>query len=124
METDIKAFTNTLISVKITGYVYRPRETIKYCPDLNDIVVGKRLKRKRWQPYGQKADKFDLSKLTNLIHKEIRECRISKFEDFQKFCKCESLWKLPNWFKISRNIQRRGGVIIYDALGNATAMTD
>ena len=71
----------------------------------------------------------ELNRLTNLIHTEIREFRISRFkEDVQEACKGQSIWKLANRIKGSRTIsntpiQGRGGVI-FDVIGKATAVAE
>ena len=47
LESCIEAFTNTLRSAKIAGQVHRPREAIKYFPDLSDIVAEDKAKLNR-----------------------------------------------------------------------------
>ena len=126
MSTDALEIGNTLKSAKIAGKLNRPNEVINHFPNLSEIVAEKRRIRRRWQLYRQYEDKMELNRLTNLIHKHIREFRIEKFEnDVQEASDSGNVWKLSNRIKGSHNssIHGRGGVK-YDALGKGAAVAD
>jgi len=129
LETGIEAFSNTLVSARRTGEVNRPQEALQHFPDLSDLIVEKRQARRRWQKYKQRKDKVEFNRLTNLIHKLIRDYRISRFEaDIQEASNSKSVWKLANRVKASRGntntpIHGLNGVK-YDAIGKATAVAE
>ena len=129
LEVGIETFSNTLRSAKIAGQVCRPHEAIKHFPDLSDLITEKRQIRKRWQRYRNYEDKVELNRLTNLVHHQIREFRLQRFEeDVKKASGDGSFWKLANRVKGSRNndntpIQGRDGVI-FDARGKATVVAE
>jgi hypothetical protein len=109
--------------------VSKPQEALQHFPDLSDLIVEKRQARRRGQKYKQSTDKAEFNRLTNLIHKLIRDYRISRFEaDIQVASNSRSVWKLANRVKISRsntNTPIHGSTgVKYDALGKATAVAD
>ena len=102
----------------------RPYEAIKHFPDLSDLIAEKRQIRKRWQRYRNYEDKVELKRLTNLVHNQIREFRLQRFEeDVKKASGDGSFWKLANRVKASRNTDNTpiqgGDGVIFDARGKA-----
>ena len=105
LENGIEALSNTLVTARKTGEVRKAHEATQHFPDLGQLVAEKRRARKRCQKYKQMSDKVELNRLTNLIHKEIRDFRASNFEnEIQKEYERNAVWNVAGRLKGSRNI--------------------
>ena len=105
-------------------------EPLQLFPDLDLLIKEKKRVRKRWQQLRQAGDKAELNRLTNKIHKLMRNHRANKFaanvEDAIK--DKYSVWKIGRRLKSSNKFDNKpiheATGLKYEAEDKANAIAD